>query len=218
LLIFGRPATRVAQALKYFLMIIYHRNTIILFKEIAMADINPARSNLVRLSRLMAWLATIGAVLLPLLDAVLYVAPGAYKTLSLGADHMGPMLNDGVPLFYRLAGLAFSLGAEAFTVWALWSLRTLFLRYAAGEVFSPAALKALNDVAVALFASVVVGFAVRAPISLLLTWPLGPGHRSLLFEFGSDDVTTLFIAATVLVIARVMHEAGRIAEEHAKFV
>ncbi len=176
------------------------------------------RSNLVRLSRAMAFLATIGAVLLPLLDAFLYIAPGTYKALSLGADHMGGMLNDGVPLPYRLAALAFSLGATAFTVWALWSLRTLFLRYAAGEVFSPAALKALNNVAIALFASVIVGFVARAPISVLLTWPLGPEHRSLSLEIGSDDVATLFIAATVLLIARVMHEAGRIADEHAKFV
>ncbi len=183
-----------------------------------MAEPNPARSNLVRLSRLMAWLATIGAVLSPLLDAFLYIAPGTYKTLSLSADHMGAALNDGVPLGYRLAALAFSLGAEAFTVWALWSLRLLFLRYAAGEVFSPAALKALNDVAIALFASVIVGFAVHAPISLLLTWPLGDGHRSLALELGSDDVATLFIAATVLLIARVMNEAGRLAEENAKFV
>jgi len=123
-----------------------------------------------------------------------------------------------VPLSYRLAALACSLGAEAFTVWALWSLRTLFRRYARGEVFSPAALKALNDVAIALFASVIVGFGVRAPISLLLTWPQGPGHRALLLEFGSDDVATLFIAATVLLIARVMNEASRLAEENAKFV
>jgi hypothetical protein len=183
-----------------------------------MDEPNPAHSNLVRLSRLMAWLATIGAVLWPLLDAFLYIAPGTYKALSLSADHMGAMLNDGVPLGYRLAALAFSLGATAFAVWALWSLRTLFLCYAAGEVFSPAALAALNHVAIALFASVIVGFVVRAPISLLLTWPLGPQHRSLFFEFGSDDVTTLFIAGTVLVIARVMNEAGRIAEENAKFV
>ncbi|HEX4303568.1 MAG TPA: DUF2975 domain-containing protein [Rhizomicrobium sp.] len=183
-----------------------------------MADTFPTRSNLVRLSRLMAWLATIGAVLAPLLDAFLYLAPGTYKALSLSADHMGSALNDGVPLFYRLAALAFSLGAEAFMVWALWSLRNLFLRYASGEVFSPAALKALNHVAIALFASVIVGFVVRAPISVLLTWPLGEGHRALSLEIGSDDVVTMFIAATVLVIARVMNEAGRIAEENAKFV
>ena len=180
---------------------------------------DPSHSHsLAQLSRLMAWVATIGAVLSPLIDAFAYVAPSAYRALSLSVDHMGGMLNDAVPLPYRLAALAFSLGAEAFTVWALWSLRVLFLRYAAGEVFSPAALKALNNVAVALFASVIVGFVVHAPISVLLTWPLGAGHRALSLDVGSDDAVTAFIAGTVLVIARVMNEAGRLADENAKFV
>jgi hypothetical protein len=175
-------------------------------------------SNLVWLSRAMAWLATIGMVLTPLVDAVAYVWPGARDGLNLDVDHLGGLLNDAVPLPYRLAALSFSLGTELFTVWALWSLRGLFLRYARGEVFTPVALRLLNNVAVALFASVVVGFVVHAPISLLLTWPLGHGHRAISLNLGSNDVVTAFIAGTVLVIARVMNEAGRIADENAKFV
>ena len=177
-----------------------------------------AQSKLAWLSRLMAWLATIGAVVGPLVVAAVFVWPDLRSGESLDVDHLGHLLSDAVPLPYRLAALAFALGAQAFTVWALWSLRTLFLRYAEGEVFSPAALKALNHVAVALLASVVVGFVIQAPITALLTWSLGHGHRAIAFNFGSGDITTLFIAGTVLVIARVMNEAGRIAEENAKFV
>ncbi len=69
--------------------------------------------------------------------------------------------------------MLFSLSAEGFTVWALWSLRMLFLGYAKGEVFTPRALSLLNDIGVALFAGVIVTFAVHAPISLLLSWPKG---------------------------------------------
>jgi hypothetical protein len=183
-----------------------------------MADAEPARSNLAWLSRTMAWLATMGMVLTPLVDVVAYVWPGTREGLNLDVDHMGGVLNEAVPLPWRLGALVFSLAAVALTVWALWSLRGLFLRYARGEVFTPAALRLLNNVAVALLASVVVTFAMHAPISLLLTWPLGHGHRAISLNIGSDDVVTLFIAGTVLVIARVMVEAGRIAEENAKFV
>jgi hypothetical protein len=177
-----------------------------------------AQGKLAWLSRVMAWLATIGAVAVPLVDIAIFLWPDLRSAQNLDVDHLGGLLTDAVPLPYRLGALVFALGAEAFTVWALWSLRILFLRYADGEVFSPAALRALNNVAVALFASVVVGFVMHAPISALLTWPLGHGHRAISLNFGSGDVATMFIAGVVLVIARVMNEAGRIAEENAKFV
>ncbi|MEJ1967968.1 MAG: DUF2975 domain-containing protein [Rhizomicrobium sp.] len=181
-----------------------------------MAD--QSTSNLVWLSRVMAWLSTIGLVLSPLLDVVAYAMPGARDSMNFDADHMGQLLNDGIPLPYRLAALAFSLSAELFTVWALWSLRALFLIYARGEVFSPRALKLLHNVAVALFAGVIVTFVVHAPISLILTLPLGAGHHAISLDLGSGDVATLFLAGAVLAISRVMVEAGRIAEENAKFV
>jgi hypothetical protein len=173
-------------------------------------------SNLVWLSRAMAWLATIGMVLTPLVDAAAYVWPGARDGLNLDVDHMGGLLSDAVPWPYRLGALVFSLAAVALTVWALWSLRALFQHYTKGEVFTPPALRLLNNVAVALFASVVISFVMHAPISLILS--LGIGKPQISLDFGSADVVTLFTAGVVLVIARVMNEAGRLAEENAKFV
>jgi hypothetical protein len=181
-----------------------------------MGDAEPARFNLAWLSRIMAWLATIGMVLTPLADAAVYLWPGTREGLNLNADHMDGLLSEAVPLPFRLGALVFSLGAATLTMWVLWSLRGLFLSYARGEVFTPAALRLLNNVAVALFASVVVTFAMHAPISLILSWAVGKPVISL--DFGSGDVATLFTAGVVLVIARVMVEAGRIAEENAKFV
>ena len=181
-----------------------------------MGEIESAHSRLVGLSRLMAWLSTIGIALSPLVDAALYIWPSARDGLNFDVDHMGGLLSAAVPLPYRLGALVFSLAAEALTVWALWSLRGLFLRYAKGEVFSPKALRLLDNVAVALFAGVIVGFVMHAPISLILS--LGIHKPQISLDFGSGDAVTLFIAGAVLVIARVMNEAGRIAEENAKFV
>ncbi len=178
-----------------------------------MAD-EPA-SNLSWLSGVMALLSLAGMVLWPIGLVVAYLYPGHANTLE--ADHLGGLPNDGVPLGYRLGALAFSLVSEAFIVWALWSLRKLFALYAKGEVFSGAAIGLLNDVAAALFASVIVGFVVHAPISFLLSLA-APGQAAISFDFGTDDVVTLFCAGAVLVIARVMREARRLADENAKFV
>jgi hypothetical protein len=177
-----------------------------------------ASENLAWLSRLMAWLSTIGAVVSPLIVVAVYLWPGFAQPMMVDIDHTGSLLNPNVPLPYRLAALVFSLGAEAFNVWALWSLRTLFFLYARGEVFSPRALRLLNNVAVALFAGVIVGFVVHAPITLLLTWALGHGRQEISLEFGSPEVVTLFSAGVVLIISRVMVKAGQAAEENAKFV
>jgi len=173
---------------------------------------------LLRASRIMAWLSTAGFLIVPAIVTYIFLDPGHSKWLMFDINHLGAELNDAVPLPFRLAALACALAAVGFTMWALWSLRQLFLKYAAGEVFSQEALRYLSNVAVALFAGVIVDFVMQAPISFLLTWSLGHGHREISLSFGSGDVATLFMAGVVLVIARVMAEARRMADENAGFV
>jgi hypothetical protein len=85
-------------------------------------------------------------------------------------------------------------------------------------VFSPEPLSHLNNVANALFLGVLADFLMQAPISYLLSLQNPPGHREISLSFGSNDAAWLFIAGTVLVIARVMGEARRVADENAAFV
>ena len=105
-----------------------------------MGEAETARSRLVWLSKLMAWLATVGMVVTPSGDVAAYLWPGTRSGLNLNVDHMDALLSDAVPLPYRLGAMALSLAGVGLTVWALWSLRRLFLRYAKGEVFAPASL------------------------------------------------------------------------------
>jgi hypothetical protein len=65
---------------------------------------------------------------------------------------------------------------------------------------------------------VIAGVVMQGPISLALSWPLGHGHRAISIGFGSNDIGGLFVAGVVFVIARVMAEARRVAEENAGFV
>ena len=166
----------------------------------------------------MAGLTTIGLLVYPAADIALYLKPQHAQWMMFDADRMGNLLNENVPLEYRICALAFSMVGTSFTIWALWSLRGLFLDYSRGDVFTAGALRLMNNIAIAIFAGVIVTFAVHAPISLLLSWHLGHGHREISLDFGSGDVSSLFTAGVVLVISRVMAEAQRAADENTKFV
>jgi hypothetical protein len=170
------------------------------------------------ISRVMAWVATSGLAIFPVCVIYTFLDPQHSQWLIFEVHHLGAELSDAVPLPFRMLALACAAVPATFTLWALWSLRRLFVLYAEGEVFSPRSFAALNDIALALLGSVVAGFIMQAPISLALTWWRGNGHREISLGFGSNDISTLFLAATALVIARVMAEAGRIADENAKFV
>jgi hypothetical protein len=183
-----------------------------------MTDAKTPPSNLRSLSRFMAGLTTIGLLIYPAADIAVYLRPQHAQWMMLDVDHMGDLLNESVPLSYRLYALAFSMVGTSFTIWALWSLRGLFLDYSRGEVFSAHALRLMKNIAIAIFAGVIVNFAMHAPISLALTWYLGHGHREISLDFGSGDVTSLFTAGVVLVISRVMAEAQRAADENTKFI
>ena len=178
----------------------------------------PVSPRLLSLSRVMAWLSLAGFLLLPLITAYGFLSPEKSKWLMLDFDHLGAALNGDVPLNFRLLALLCEFFSVGFSMWALWSLRRLFLIYAHGEVFSSGAFRALNNVAVALFGGVIASFVMQGPISFLLSYPLGPGHRYISLGFGSADLSSLFVAGVVLVIARVMAEARRVAEENAGFV
>jgi hypothetical protein len=175
-------------------------------------------TKLARLSNIMSILALLGMIIIPALVIAIFLHPDTTQFLMLRLDHLGTDLSGRMPLQYRIDALVCEAVPLGFTVWAMWSLRQLFANYARGEVFSPEPLSHLNNVANALFLGVLAEFVMQAPISFLLTWYLGPHHRSISLSFGSNDAAWLFIAGTVLVIARVMAEARRVADENAAFV
>jgi Protein of unknown function (DUF2975) len=175
-------------------------------------------SKLARLSRVMSVLALLGMIAVPALVTATFLYPGTTQFLMLSMSHLGTDLSDQIPLQYRADALVCEAVPLGFTVWAMWSLRQLFSNYAQGRVFSLEPLRHLNNVANALFLGVLADFVMQAPISCVLTWYLGPHHRSISLSFGSNDAAWLFIAGSVLVIARVMGEARRVADENAAFV
>lgn len=183
-----------------------------------MALSDPVSPNLVRVSRIMSVMATLGMIVVPVIIAAIFLYPGATQFLMLNISHVGEKLTEAVPIQHRIDALFCEVVPLGFTVWALWSLRQLFSNFANGHVFSAEPLRHLNNVATALFLGVLADFVMEAPISYLLSLHNPPGHREISLSFGSNDAVWLFIAGTVLVIARVMGEARRVADENAAFV
>jgi Protein of unknown function (DUF2975) len=178
----------------------------------------PPSTKLARLSRVMSVLSLLGMIVIPALVTTIFLLPDSTQFFMFRLDHLGTDLSSKIPLALRLEALACEAVPLGFTVWAMWSLYRLFASYAQGRVFSPEPLRYLNNVASALFLGVLAEFVMQAPISYLLTWYLGPHHREISLSFGSNDAAWLFIAGTVLAIARVMAEARRVADENAAFV
>ncbi len=99
------------------------------------------------------------------------------------------MLERASSLPLRRSGLRSS--ADGFHDVGFWSFRRLFLRYAAGDVFSNETLRSCTNVAVALFAQVIVDLQcrLRSRFCSPSRWVRTSRHLAAL---GSDDVFSLF--------------------------
>ncbi|HEX4860206.1 MAG TPA: DUF2975 domain-containing protein [Rhizomicrobium sp.] len=173
---------------------------------------------LARLSRVMAALSVAGMVVLPVMVAAAFLYPDSTQWMMFNISHTGADLTNAIPIQYRVDALVCEIVPLGLVLWALWSLAQVFARYAKGDVFSAEPLRHLHNVARALFLGVLADFLMQAPISYLLNYWHGPGHREISLSFGTEDAARLFIAGAVLVIARVMAEARRVADENAGFV
>ncbi|HEY1632769.1 MAG TPA: DUF2975 domain-containing protein [Rhizomicrobium sp.] len=173
---------------------------------------------LTRASRIMAWLSVLGAVLGPVVLVACFLFPDGTRAMDIHLGHFGDYLTASVPLADRLYALVFALIPTLIVSWGLFALAGLFHCFVAGHVFTAQSLRALSHVTMALFWNVLAAFICEAPITYFLTRHLGKGHGQISLTLGSDDVQVLFVAGVAYVIARVMAEARRIAEENEGFV
>ncbi|MDE2011920.1 MAG: DUF2975 domain-containing protein [Alphaproteobacteria bacterium] len=174
---------------------------------------------LVKASRIMARLSLAGAILYVAGDIFVFLMPDAAHALgTIRTEHTGVPITAAIPFAYRLAALVVEMIPTALMAWALIELYRLFQHYAKGEVFSVAALGNLNRVAALMFWQVLVSILCQPPISYILSFYRGAGHREISLGLGSNDLSFLFMAGVVLVIARVMAEARRMADENESFV
>jgi hypothetical protein len=169
-----------------------------------------------RVSRLMAGLCLFGMVALPAGLVWLWANPvwlaDAYPAARL---HMGDPAN--WPSYIPFAGFALTLGPASVLIYGLDQLRRLFRLYASGEIFSPEAARRLKRFAVAVMLQFLLRPLTGAALSVLFTAHNPPGQRAIAISFGSPEFTALLLGGLILVIAWIMGESARIADENKSF-
>jgi hypothetical protein len=172
---------------------------------------------LARASRVMSWFAAAGTVAVPAGTVFCFLAPHLARILGAGLDHHGlSHLTDAVPLADRAIALAFASVPAGIATFGLAMLTRLLRLFHRGDVFGADSLRALALITTALFWNVVAAFVMEAPITYFLTrWQ---PHAELQLTLMPDDVQILFLAGVAWVVARVLAEARRLADENASFV
>lgn len=160
-------------------------------------------------------LALLGAVLLTGFVGGVLATPATALAAWLQTLGLSALPVDGTLRWRALAALALPLAAAAAALWQLWRLFGLLL---AGRALTPEAQRRLQGFAAATTALGLLSPLAGSALSLLLTLDAPPGQRRLVLAVSSDQFLVVLLGAVLLVLARVMADAVRAAEENAGFV
>ena len=170
-----------------------------------------------RVSRAMMHICTASFVLIPAVLAL------AWANFDLILRHAPPVAGLRLPAggpgaLSLVLGFLVSLVASGILLFGLWRLRRLFHLYSDGRIFTAENAHCLRS-----FAWALVVFAVTKPLfgallSVVVTWRNPPGQRALALSFGSNEFGVAFVGVLLLVIAWIMREGCRLAEDNAQIV
>lgn len=118
----------------------------------------------------------------------------------------------------RLMCLGASVLHGAVLMWGLWTMRTLFRRLAAGEVF-----EIETGVLLRRFGTALLVYAGLIPFLACLTvWLVTmynpPGSRLFIFGVGDQEIILALIGTLILVLGSVLADAARIADENRQII
>jgi hypothetical protein len=170
-----------------------------------------------RLCRVVAVLVAVSAILILVFNAGGWLDPAATEATAREASGM---LTE--PVFITPQVRWFGLGAtmlyQGVLVAGLLSMRTLFTRLAAGEVFVPETGVLLRRFGTALLAYAALRPLVKAALSLLVTRDPVAGGVTLKVGITELEIIFALTGALIMVFGSVMADATRIAEENREIV
>lgn len=170
------------------------------------------------LSRFMSIACTLSIGIIPLVTVWYWTAFESNLPL-IQAKYSGTLFSmEYISSWQIVAGAVVSLFGCCLLIMALWQLRSFFNLTSNGEYFSQRTTMHLSR-----FANILFLCAIFKPISVMLysvilTWKNPPGSRSLILDFGSQDLLTILMACTFLIIMWIFKEGARISKENASFI
>jgi Protein of unknown function (DUF2975) len=183
-------------------------------------NVNP---RIALLSRILSILASLFIVIIPVTVILIWIF-GTEETLLSGFPRywfipVGILFQSGTLTDSgRLLSASISIVANVPLLLALWHLRCLLELYHNLDVFGSGTSLRMKK-----FAAYIIGFALLQPIaggvlSVVTSMNNASGHRLLSISLADTDLATIFMGATMVVIAYVFEEAHRMSEENKSFV
>jgi hypothetical protein len=170
-----------------------------------------------RLSKAMAMLTTLGMLLIAIAMIAVFLVPDWTRNLLLA--RLGQAGHDlslsPARLITAAAITAVPVGVLLF---GLWQVRTLFLNFVDGHVFTLASARLLRNFAGSVLAQAILGPISSTALMLAFTLNNPPGNRQLVITLSSQDYLALIVGGVLLAVSWVMVEATRIADENASFI
>jgi len=170
-----------------------------------------------RFSGIMAMLTTLGMLLIAAAMIAVFLIPDWTRNLllaRLGQAGHGLSLSTG----HLIAAATITAVPVGVLLFGLWQVRTLFLNFVNGHVFTLASARLLRDFAGSVLAQAILGPVSSTALMLAFTLDNPPGARQLVITLSSQDYLALIVGGVLLAVSWVIVEATRIADENASFV
>jgi len=182
-------------------------------------------NKLMNFSRLMSSATLLLIIGMLLLNAACWVYPALVKEYGFGfnltaASIAGDFKVDvaHMPWWQVCGGIVLSSVPLLMLAKGLNALRLLFKLYSGGEYFTAGSALLLGQVGRAVFLWVAFSFVLTPAMSVWVTSLLPVGQRMLTIGFDSSQLVSLFLAASIMVIASVHHKAAVLADENKQFI
>jgi hypothetical protein len=115
-------------------------------------------------------------------------------------------------------GIAVMMVPIGIMMFGLWNLRQLFVGFGAGRIFTIENTRALRIFAWCAMAVIIVQFFTDGLLSFVLTLSNPPGQRVLALSLSTEQLVALFVGAVFVVIARVLEEGRKLADDNASIL
>lgn len=103
-------------------------------------------------------------------------------------------------------------------MFGLWNLRKLLIGFGAGQIFTRDNTRHLKIFAWSVLTVIVIQFFADGLLSVVLTLNNPPGKRVLALGLSSDQVVAFFFGTVFVLIAKVLEEGRKLADENASIL
>lgn len=132
------------------------------------------------------------------------------QSIPLQLEHIGPL--------NLILGFLVTLIPLSIVLYGLYHLRALFALYYQTMFFTKANVRHLRTFSISLFTYALLNPVITTLASVVLTMSNPPGQRSLIISVGSNQAAVAFIAAIFMIIAFIMVEGQKLADENAEII